>query len=84
MISIDLLKVYPLSGCFIYHWKCWGFLQGGGGGGEKLVKPLEATVTTDYKVNPSMALLPGFEPRQHYELLIHCLASLYTVFAPQS
>ena len=32
MISIDLLKVYPLSGCFIYHWKCWGFLQGGGRG----------------------------------------------------
>ena len=56
----------------------------GGGGGENLVKPLEATVTTDYKLNPSMALLPGFEPRQHYELLIHCLASLYTVFAPQS
>ena len=55
-----------------------------GGGGENLVKPLEATVTTDYKLNPSMALLPGFEPRQHYELLIHCLASLYTVFAPQS
>ena len=57
---------------------------GGGGGGENLVKPLEAKVTTDYKLNPSMALLPGFEPRQHYELLIHCLASLYTVFAPQS
>ena len=56
----------------------------GVGGGENLVKPLEATVTTDYKLNPSMALLPGFEPRQHYELLIHCLASLYTVFAPQS
>ena len=57
------------------------FCRGGGG---NLVKPLEATVTTDYKLNPSMALLPGFEPRQHYELLIHCLASLYTVFAPQS
>ena len=55
-----------------------------GGGGENLEKPLEATVTTDYKLNPSMALHPGFEPRQHYELLIHCLASLYTVFAPQS
>ena len=60
------------------------FCRAGGGGGENLVKPLEATVTTDYKLNPSMALLPGFEPRQHYELLIHCLASLYTVFAPQS
>ena len=61
-----------------------GFFAGGGGGGENLVKPLEATVTTDYNLNPSMALLPGFEPRQHYELLIHCLASLYTVFAPQA
>ena len=60
-----------------------GFFAGGGGG-ENLEKPLEATVTTDYKLNPSMALLPGFEPRQHYELLIHCLASLYTVFAPQA
>ena len=57
------------------------FLKGGGG---NLEKPLEATVTTNYKLNPSMALLPGFDPRQHYELLIHCLASLYTVFAPQA
>lgn len=61
-----------------------GFFLKGGGGGENLEKPLEATVTTNYKLNPSMALLPGFDPRQHYELLIHCLASLYTVFAPQA
>ena len=46
MISIDLLKVFPLSGCFIYHWKCWGGFcgvgGGGVGGGENLEKPLEA------------------------------------------
>ena len=43
MISIDLLKVFPLSGCFIYHWKCWGGgFAGGVGGEENLEKPLEA------------------------------------------
>ena len=46
--------------------------------------PLEARVTTDYKLNPSMALLLGFEPRQHYERAlanamscfpVHCICS---------
>ena len=46
--------------------------------------PLEARVRTDYILNPSMALLLGFEPRQHYEralanamscLPVHCICS---------